>query len=68
VGERHAEDGGVLVHRVAGIDLGRAAIADDDDASAHGDDAEVLLQIGIGEHLENDVHTAVVRERINRQR
>ena len=46
----------------AGIDLGRAAIADDDDAAAHGDDAEVLLQIGIGEHLEDDVHAAVVRE------
>ena len=62
VKERHAEDGGVLVHGGSRIDLGVAAVADDDDAPAHGDDAEVLLEIHVREHLEHHVDAAVARE------
>ena len=33
VEQRHAENGGVASHRLARVDLGLAAVADDDDAA-----------------------------------
>ena len=62
VEERHAQDRRVLVHGEARVDLDVAAVADDDDAAPHRDHAEVLLEIHVGEHLEDDVGPPPARE------
>ena len=56
VEEGHAQDRGVLVHGEPRVDLDGAAVADDRDAPAHREGAEVLLEIHVRQHLEDDVH------------
>ena len=56
--QNHAADFGVAGHGVAGIDFDGAAAANDDDASAWGEEGEVLGEVPVGQHFEDDVHAA----------
>jgi hypothetical protein len=62
VKQRHADDGRVLVHSQSRVEVDGAAVADDRDAPAHGEGAEVLLEIHVCQHLEDDVDALAARE------
>src|SRR5204862_8264569 len=62
VEQGHATNVGVISHGAAGVDLDAAAGADDDDAAAPGQDVEVLVEVDVGEHLDDDVDAAAVGE------
>ena len=58
IGEHDAADIGFARHGVARIDLDGAAAADDGDASARREEGEVVAEVEIGEHLEDDIDAA----------
>ncbi len=60
VPQRHPDDGALLRHRLARIDLDAATIADDDDPAAEGERGEIVVEIHVGEVLEDDVGAASV--------
>src|SRR5207253_5222609 len=51
-------DGGAAAHEFAGVDRDFTTVADDDHAAAAGQKFCIVGQVHIGEHFENDVHTA----------
>ena len=55
-----------FAHRLARIDFDAAAIADDDDASAKGQRREIVVEIHVGEVLENDVGAAAAGQILER--
>src|SRR5947209_3567785 len=63
VEDHHAEYGRVARHREARVYLHGPARAYDDDAPAFGDDAEVFVEIHVGEHLKYHVYAAPFGER-----
>src|SRR5215472_16953014 len=56
--KRESEDGGVAHHGHAWINLHRAPAANDHHPPALGQHAQVFPQIYVGQHFQDDVHTA----------
>src|SRR5581483_7428608 len=58
----NAVDHRVLRHRASRVELERPAVADDDDATVAGQHIEILLEVRVGQILDDDVGPAPVRE------
>ncbi len=61
--QRHPEDRAILRHDLARIDLHSSAIADDDDAAAGRDGAEIVIEVHVGQHLDDQIGTAAGGQR-----
>ena len=61
VEQRHAEDDSIPAHRVAGIDLDTPATADHDDPPMLGKHAEVLVEVDVGQHLDDEIDASPCR-------
>ena len=59
VHEGHAADVGVAAHRVARIDFNRPAAADDDHAAVLRQHAQILSQIDVRGHLQDQIDALV---------
>ena len=51
-----------LRHRLARIDFHTATIADDDDATLRREHAQIVVQIHVSQHLENDINAFAAGE------
>ena len=58
VEQRHAENRGVFPHRLPRVDLDAGAVADDDDSAAVRDQPEILVQVDVRGHFQDDVDAA----------
>jgi hypothetical protein len=56
--QREGTHGGAAGHELARIDGDLAAIADDDDAATLGQELQVVRQIYVSEHFENEINAA----------
>src|SRR5436853_269934 len=58
VHQSHAENGSGTAHGVARVDFDAAAAADDDDAAELRKKAQVLGEVHVGEHFEDEIDAA----------
>src|ERR1700687_2852653 len=59
--EGEGPDGGAAAHQFTRVDGYFAAIADDDDAAALREQLQVMRQVHIGKHFQNDVQAPAGR-------
>ena len=57
VEQRHPGDRGVASHRLSRVDLHPSAIADDHHATVARQQPEILIEVDVGSHFQDDVDT-----------